>query len=559
MLVSKIEEFLKRFIRKDNKIFTVLINGKYGCGKTFNINNFFINYNANNEEEKKLNYVYLSLFGAKSVDQILLRLSEKIDSSYISCIDDHYFVTNLPEEQNYNEGIIILDDIDRKSESVSYNEIFGVISSLKLKGFKIIAILSDEYVKKEKKHEDYLKDLEKTFDRFFVVTGDMDKLNEVLDFDLEKKESIVRLANDNLRLIINTNHVMKEIKEETEKNEAKSILSSFRNQNLFFRSVLIALRCIYWNDDKKPTFEKDDSFGTNESKYNENVKQFDELKANALYYFFDSNDNVDKLEIADLYEDVKKIISFLSYGDITLLFEKIDNDILLSKPFDTEYFYLDDKGKEEYQKEFINKISNFDFSKESHMDVLKMLITDPICELSQFDITKIAKVIINSNSNGKILRYLESYCNMQDDKDEKERVKKFIDILKAEYINAEREKIKDLIEKIKINNDYKPIINYLYDMKNKVGADVIAIELSKNHFMLPDLSGIIDYNSWEYCHEIARFISSRNDDDLRNKFIDELICQRNNSNSKSLIKRCDGICRYNFGINFEAEYSKKNE
>jgi len=67
MLVSEINSLLTNFVKAENNIQTILINGVYGCGKTYNVNNFFKKYNHDKNNVKKLNYIYLSVFGAKSI------------------------------------------------------------------------------------------------------------------------------------------------------------------------------------------------------------------------------------------------------------------------------------------------------------------------------------------------------------------------------------------------------------------------------------------------------------------------------------------------------------
>ncbi len=69
MLVTKLDEFLTSVYNDTNKFSTILISGKWGCGKTFSIKKFIYS-------EEKPNVIYLSLFGLNSKTDVFAILSE---------------------------------------------------------------------------------------------------------------------------------------------------------------------------------------------------------------------------------------------------------------------------------------------------------------------------------------------------------------------------------------------------------------------------------------------------------------------------------------------------
>ncbi|MBQ7276477.1 MAG: hypothetical protein IJS58_04420 [Bacilli bacterium] len=552
MLATKINGFLKEYVKRDNKTYTVLFKGKYGCGKTYNINKFFNEYNDEKDNKEKLNYMYLSLFGAKSIDEIVVRLSVRIDSTYIISVDKHYFVPSLPVEKPYNGGIIILDDIDRMSNDVKFEELFGLITSLKMQGFKVLTIVNDEEIIIT---ESYKKNFEKTFDKAFVVTGDSDNVDEILGFDLDKKEGILMVADQNLRLIKKANGIMNEIIEYFSDHKLKPVLGSFENHSLLLRCIIIALRCEYWEEKKGPFFDNEKTFDLNRIRYEIDVSQFnDERIANALYYFFNTKDNVENI---NLYEDVKLILMALLYGTYDYLIddEKTEDDIMSVEPFCKTFFYLDDEGKLIFQKEFINCIEKFDFTKKKHMDLLADLIQNPFEQFSKEEIDKISSAFIKcTNVDGKnYLKEFDKYLLFCEDPGKRNRLSSFIKIIEDKNKNIQAMKSNEILEDSIINRDYETLIDILYNNKNKENSKEIAITLSKAKFVLPDLAKTIDYSVWSYCHEIAKFVSQY--EDTKKEFLDTLVEQRKKTDSKSLIQRCDALTKYNFNMDFEKYYN----
>ncbi|WP_286033398.1 P-loop NTPase fold protein [Brachyspira pilosicoli] len=69
---DKIKKVIEDYLSKNNIDYGLLINGDWGCGKTYFINEYFLSNNnkviVNNNE---INCVYISLSGISDIDKLL--------------------------------------------------------------------------------------------------------------------------------------------------------------------------------------------------------------------------------------------------------------------------------------------------------------------------------------------------------------------------------------------------------------------------------------------------------------------------------------------------------
>ena len=100
MLVTQLKTTLDLFFSEENDSQTLLIDGKWGCGKTYELKQYL--------KEAKDQYVYISLFGLKNYEEIVLRLAEFLDSSLVVLLNGHYYInTSIDDESKYNNCFII--------------------------------------------------------------------------------------------------------------------------------------------------------------------------------------------------------------------------------------------------------------------------------------------------------------------------------------------------------------------------------------------------------------------------------------------------------------------
>jgi hypothetical protein len=173
------EEQVKRIIEylQMETNYAVIINGKYGVGKTYFYKNFLVpeikKTNLPKNAKKQFKPLHVSLFGIKNIEEVQtkillelhpilkeknLKLAMSITKSLMRGIlqftrlgDIDKYIQDINESKStsdwlkYDELVICFDDLDRKSESLSLPELFGFINSLvENEGAKILIILNDE-------------------------------------------------------------------------------------------------------------------------------------------------------------------------------------------------------------------------------------------------------------------------------------------------------------------------------------------------------------------------------------------------------------------------------
>ena len=180
--IDKIKEKLIQIFKDESAVCTT-INGKWGIGKTY----FWHKFVEDNSKELNKSFVYISLFGKDSVNQIVKEIifqayraskvisevSEKakylkfdkildsvvptLGSAIIGCIS--FF-----EKKDFENIIICFDDFERLSNKLSIKDVFGLISELKeQKNCHIVMIFNADEVKfdgKTKKYKDKIIDYE---------------------------------------------------------------------------------------------------------------------------------------------------------------------------------------------------------------------------------------------------------------------------------------------------------------------------------------------------------------------------------------------------------------
>lgn len=180
--IDKIKEKLIQ-IFKDESAACTTINGKWGVGKTY----FWHKFVEDNSKELNKSFVYISLFGKDSINQITQEIIlqtykkykmvhnflDKFKKSNIDKIIDK-FTSNFGsaiigcmsffEKKDFENIVICFDDFERLSNKLSIKDVFGLISELKeQKNCHIVMIFNADEVKfdgETKKYKDKIIDYE---------------------------------------------------------------------------------------------------------------------------------------------------------------------------------------------------------------------------------------------------------------------------------------------------------------------------------------------------------------------------------------------------------------
>lgn len=159
----EIEQPIIDYIKKENTDYALMLEGQWGCGKTYFLNNVLRNEIKDILKEKKLDWTYLSLFGVSSIDDFYVRLitnhktkdssddsteTEKkqnllskksiskpnISDAIIKFIDSKTGIklnlSNLINHSYFAKRFIVIDDFERIGEGLSTNQVLGVINEL---------------------------------------------------------------------------------------------------------------------------------------------------------------------------------------------------------------------------------------------------------------------------------------------------------------------------------------------------------------------------------------------------------------------------------------------
>ena len=180
--IDKIKEKLIQIFKDESAVCTT-INGEWGVGKTY----FWHKFVEDNSKKLNKSFVYISLFGKDSINQIVKEIilqayraskvisevSEKakylkfdkildsvvptLGSAIIGCIS--FF-----EKKDFENIVICFDDFERLSNKLSIKDVFGLISELKeQKNCHIVMIFNADEVKfdgETKKYKDKIIDYE---------------------------------------------------------------------------------------------------------------------------------------------------------------------------------------------------------------------------------------------------------------------------------------------------------------------------------------------------------------------------------------------------------------
>ena len=215
MNVTKVQDILSEQLEQDG-LQRIIINGKWGIGKTWQIDQFCQKY----QKAKDTKIIKLSLFGKKSVVDLNNMMFSAIDGKFRKFFRgalDFASKFNLSfggvganvPNMSYLIGhanlknkklLFIFDDFERKSESLSCKELFGFVDDLCSNNRDVKVCLVMNFDKLEEKDiTDYKTYFEKTFNKYFDIDSDnKGAVDDILDqfaekfvfFDQEYKSAI---------------------------------------------------------------------------------------------------------------------------------------------------------------------------------------------------------------------------------------------------------------------------------------------------------------------------------------------------------------------------------
>ena len=215
--VENLEKRLLELVNTDDS-FAIALTGEWGVGKTYFWKSF---RDKNREVFSGKKYAYISLFGLDSLESLKLAIATEVqtdtaDDSPLNIDISKYFkklfgfvgggsigasgdmrfginignklITNIIMS-HLKDTLVCLDDIERKSDSLSMSEIMGLVNYLKNeRNCQVVMILHDE----ESEDREYLnKHKEKVFDEVLVLDDSLliieDLISDIETFPIYEK------------------------------------------------------------------------------------------------------------------------------------------------------------------------------------------------------------------------------------------------------------------------------------------------------------------------------------------------------------------------------------
>lgn len=547
MNIKKINDILKEYKNNTHKKNAILIDGPWGCGKTYTVLNGLSKY-------KKT--IYISLFGVESIDEInekiyakqhrikyffsrhklhgtkLLKKIEKIREMYND-------LTYSGEKNKYKNTKcdIVFDDLERVSDKIAFKDLLGYVDSLYLNNNNIICLIDSSRLK-EKRLEDFQSYKEKTFDKHYYITDTVflnlpncpsflkeDDLLDIFDLNLREAQKAFSVYNE---LILKFNI----------ENDKKNKFS----QNDIIKACVYAIKIIFCDINNEEINEKQSIFEYYKNKYGY-------LLAKNLLWFKSSN--IYK-EIENNSEFIELTISLCNYL-VNLNDEDLRQNLLTKKSKDNilnvDLFYLSDMNKKYYYNAFNDYINNPNtIYTRQFTNIIRSLIADDDFEFSDNQLEKIAEIYSKANLPNRNLEILVSFHDSFDDPETKLKGKeisnRIINKMKANLENIDKETIKKLYE----NKNYFKHREELekHDLTNQPLDEDSFQYIVDNDFLFPDLADDLEYDSWSYCHYIVSLcIKRKRTSELYNYFKKTL----DENHSKCLVDRIVALIKYNIDKN----------
>lgn len=423
--IDKIKEKLIQIFKDESAVCTT-INGEWGVGKTY----FWHKFVEDNSKKLNKSFVYISLFGKDSINQIVKEIilqayraskvisevSEKakylkfdkildsvvptLGSAIIGCIS--FF-----EKKDFENIVICFDDFERLSNKLSIKDVFGLISELKeQKNCHIVMIFNAEELKLDdiKRYKDKIVDYEFNYNPTAENTYKIieDKLKVFKDYPLEyfKKHNInnIRIMKRVVTALNDFGFLEKNLKDfkYTEQILVKDIME------------IATINALKLNMDFKELDKYSFKYFTNNLKDNEKNKEFDEVIEYAQRNYLEPSDIREEIisYITKSITDDKKIrdvINIIKFKEDKL--KKLDGYIhRLQYDFkldDGEYCNkIRDFLADNIDMVYVLGVSNFIF----YIEFIKEQNPTQADEYHNFAIN-ILKGILENNSYNTILPY----------------------------------------------------------------------------------------------------------------------------------------------------------
>lgn len=523
MKTSDINEILRFFCQNQNYR-AILIDGKWGIGKTYEFKKYF---DSLKRKDKKRIY-YFTIFGTETIDELNTSIFRKIHPlwSYFrvgyntisksidavtgiksSSLNVHVnldYLLDLAKPQNIRKNpILIFDDIERFNND-NFSLFLGLLYKLNLQGAKIICFTSSEKLKdKEKIFQEYK---EKVFDAVYKIEEpSLNVFNTTFDIikDNDKRRYLLDKCQMNIRFLKKGHLLFNRIIEKVGNPNNWSVDPYF-----VILSCCYAVQIVLSFPSNVEEIDKSD-FG-----YFSKSEEFGEDIARNFATLI-KNEELDKTDnlIPGLISCILRLYLFDDYESLkcSILKQQENERSLLSHLF----FFLSDENKEKYVSLFTETINDTKFKYDkNYLQMLGDIIRYYEKDINADLISKFVEKYFSACDKEKELEFselthwfenLKSISNGQ----EKKRIDTAINIIdaKLEQLIKEYHTSAILIALKSKNYIYLDhLINRFTLFQNRINIADIREEVIKHDFYLPNLSEDISQNEWYFAHEIVSVV-----------------------------------------------------
>ena len=556
MRSKDISNVIDKFI-KDERLHSILIDGPWGSGKTYQIKNLL------KDKDKKDRIYYVSLFGCDSIDEIHTtlynmihpnkvrgnRIANTISRSikvipYVGGIGEalEYQLNSNPKELKA-KAVVIFDDLERISDRVSFNSLLGYFNQLILQKIKVVCLCSTGGIKKETLF-DFNDFKEKVFDRVFEINESEEEViyDIFKKYDINNIDNLISKFHKNIRMAQKTyiffDEVMTYLKDnnypfDRDINELELLGCCADIVNIVFKDNISKYK---------------DEHSTNSYRYYKVV--FGENIAKGVQHLFEKKESFNMVSEnkQKFYFALLKLFLFNDYNAIDKTFNlKHGNDY--SGMLDKSFYYLSDDNKLLYIQEFIDKSINDKLRLDEYyanmlFDILKYSDYEFEDDIRDIILIKMIKGFEKHRDRVLYLDHVFGQLMVRVyDKNRISNVRDWNSRLKELY---GMHKVNDIIEQIEdYENDLSELYYVIEDIvrdESLLKSDEVKKYIIGKNYLLPDLSGDTNQQAWSFAHVMAEYARCAG---IEDEFIDCVVnlCLKSEDNV-SLIDRYDAIVRH---------------
>lgn len=570
MKISELNNYLAGYMN-NNEIKSLLINGKWGIGKTYTITQFLKSIESN----KDIKAHYCSLFGCPDIDTLHQQLYAKFHPhkvrglkalSYVPLalnltttfgfetgIDSAKIASDITANQvnksikvNEKTCLVIFDDLERiaNNSSMKMEELLGYFSRLRSENIKIIVLCNEEEIKGENKNT-FNTFKEKVFDRSIHIEECDNAVIQEFFGDNYKflKNETLELIDNNLRTAYKISIFFNEASDFLKSNNLK-----VDTEDLLFICANIVAEFFSKIPSEKYKEKLNEDLKNNDSYFSvhahmELAKQFsDEFIVTAI------RRNITNYSISIDSSIINSLYRLFVYLDNS----KIDKKELRNNMFyENKIFYLSDENKIKYIENKIKLLNDKNLQLPDSEVIKEIVSWLEYCPWYFTDETlnNIINRILELSETKTNKNIIEAFFNHEDVIDKKntslKQFYKLLDIKNKHHIeNWCIEYFKNTVANLNNYSDQLSRLQHILEQNNLNVPKALADFIISNNFYIPDLSKDINYNLWDFCHSMCYFVVNKMPDqkEVLRKYL--LSLKEKNKDSKCLSERVQSLIKY---------------